>query len=75
MARWEHDDYWKSMKSTVAQQRYQSEWQMMNPNPEHRKSIAQQAQQLLRGNAKWAPTWQELDNGPRSSSTSKSASR
>lgn len=27
---------------------------------EHRKSIAEQAQEILEGKAKWGPTWQSL---------------
>ncbi|EXJ95820.1 hypothetical protein A1O1_00944 [Capronia coronata CBS 617.96] len=55
---WEYDTYWNTMKAYVAEQRENSIWGSTQPNLEHRKSIAQQAQQLLKGKDKWAPTWQ-----------------
>ncbi|KAL6248464.1 mitochondrial 54S ribosomal protein YmL41 [Rhinocladiella similis] len=59
---WEHDDYWQLAKAQFAQERESSEWGLSKPNLEHRKSIAQQAQELLKGKKKWAPTWQLLDS-------------
>ncbi|EXJ84392.1 hypothetical protein A1O3_05059 [Capronia epimyces CBS 606.96] len=55
---WEHDSYWTTMKALIADQRQESIWGSTQPNLEHRKSIAYQAQQLLRRKSKWAPTWQ-----------------
>ncbi|KAJ9604396.1 mitochondrial 54S ribosomal protein YmL41 [Cladophialophora chaetospira] len=57
---WEHDEYWKSMKSMVAQNREASQWGQHNPDRSHRKAIALQAQQLLKGKLKWTPTWQNF---------------
>ncbi|EHY52866.1 hypothetical protein ABEF92_000763 [Exophiala dermatitidis] len=62
---WEHDPYWNTMKAMLTEQRRESQWGTMNPNIEHRKSIAQQAQELLRGKAKWAPTWQAFADNAR----------
>ena len=73
--RWEHDEYWKAMKANVARQRQESIWQETSPNSEHRKSIAQQAQALLKGKAKWAPTWQAVGDKALSASIPATAPR
>ncbi|EXJ55999.1 hypothetical protein A1O7_08930 [Cladophialophora yegresii CBS 114405] len=57
---WEHNEYWASMKAIVEKNREESEWGMHNPNQKHRKAIAVQAQQLLKGKTRWAPTWQNF---------------
>ncbi|OAL37671.1 hypothetical protein AYO20_03178 [Fonsecaea nubica] len=57
---WEHDRYWESMKAIVEKNREESEWGMMNPDLKHRKAMALQAQQLLKGKMRWAPTWQNF---------------
>jgi hypothetical protein len=53
------------MKSLVAENRELSEWSTVNPDKEHRKSIALQAAQLLQGKTKWAPTWQNFEDSRR----------
>lgn len=52
------------MKAMVAQERLRTSFGKTHPNRKHRKSIAQQAQDLLKGKVKWAPTWQVLENQP-----------
>jgi len=59
------------MKAEFARQRMRSSWGTTKPNVEHRKSIAQQAQELLKGKTKWAPTWQALDDKPVSNSVAR----
>ncbi|KAJ9496535.1 mitochondrial 54S ribosomal protein YmL41 [Exophiala xenobiotica] len=68
---WERDDFWTAMKAEFARQRMRSSWGTTKPNVEHRKSIAQQAQDLLKGKTKWAPTWQALDDKPVSESVAR----
>ena len=48
------------MKAIVAENREQSDWGKLNPDKKHRKAIALQAQQMLKGNVKWTPTWQNF---------------
>ncbi|KIW60183.1 hypothetical protein PV05_00420 [Exophiala xenobiotica] len=68
---WEREDFWTAMKAEFARQRMRSSWGTTKPNVEHRKSIAQQAQELLKGKTKWAPTWQALDDKPVSNSVAR----
>lgn len=58
--RWEHDSYWNEMKARIRENREDSDWGRLNPNYDHRKSIAVQAKELLEGKTKWAPTWQNF---------------
>ncbi len=48
------------MKEIVAENREKSEWGKLNPDQKHRKAIAVQAQQMLKGKMKWTPTWQNF---------------
>ena len=48
------------MKAMISKNREESEWGQHNPNQNHRKAIALQAQQLLKGKTKWTPTWQNF---------------
>ncbi|KAI1610899.1 hypothetical protein EDD37DRAFT_353693 [Exophiala viscosa] len=61
---WEYNDYWNSNKAMVANERNKTTFGTTHPNKKHRKSIAQQAQDLLKGRVKWAPTWQKLGDQP-----------
>ena len=57
---WEQDTYWAGMKYGLARQRLASPDSVLKPKEEHRKSIAQQARELLEGKAVWKPTWTEI---------------
>jgi len=48
----------------VANERNKTSFGTTHPNRKHRQSIAQQAQDLLKGRVKWAPTWQKLGDQP-----------
>ncbi|KAK4943101.1 mitochondrial 54S ribosomal protein YmL41 [Elasticomyces elasticus] len=61
---WEYMDYWNSNRAMVANERNKTSFGTTHPNKKHRQSIAQQAQDLLKGRVKWAPTWQKLGDQP-----------
>ena len=57
---WENDMYWTS---AIEQREFQKALQpeaILRPNEKHRKSIAEQAKELLEGKAQWKPTWQSI---------------
>ena len=62
---WEQDTYWAGMKFGLARQRLASSDSVLKPNEVHRKSIAEQARELLEGKAVWKPTWTEIPHDVR----------
>jgi len=57
---WENEEYWKS---AIEQREFQKTLQpeaILRPNEKHRKSIAEQAKELLEGKTQWKPTWQSI---------------
>ncbi len=58
--RWEHDEYWRSNKVSVKLSQEMSQLGKLEVKQKHRDSIAKQAQDLLKGKTRWAPTWQSL---------------
>lgn len=57
---WENESYWSSTKEQLAFQRALQPEAMLRPNDEHRKSIAEQAKELLEGKSQWKPTWMSI---------------
>lgn len=59
-AEWEKDEFWRLGNAQVETQRQEGQWGTLNPDRRHRKSMADQARDLLQGKREWKPTWQNL---------------
>ena len=57
---WENEGYWKSNKGQFDFQKTLQPDAILRPNEKQRKSIAEQAKELLEGKARWKPTWQSI---------------
>lgn len=57
---WENESFWTSHKEQIAFQKTLQPESILRPNEKHRKSIAEQAKELLEGKAQWKPTWQSI---------------
>ena len=57
---WEKDSYWQTAKENMEAQRAMAPESILRPNVKQRKSIAEQAKELLEGKARWKPTWQSI---------------
>lgn len=57
---WENEFFWTSQKEQMEFQRTLQPEAILNPNEKHRKSIAEQAKELLEGKTQWKPTWQSI---------------
>ena len=57
---WEQDKFFEGARENIRMQRRMSLDAVLQPDEKHRKSIAEQAKELLEGKAKWKPTWQSI---------------
>lgn len=57
---WEKEEYWRLGRAQLENQRLQGQWGEMNPDRRHRKSVAEQARELMEGKRVWKPTWQSI---------------
>jgi large subunit ribosomal protein L23 len=57
---WEGETFWSSGKESLAFQKTLQPDAIMKPNEKHRKSIAEQAKDLLEGKTQWKPTWSSI---------------
>jgi large subunit ribosomal protein L23 len=62
---WENETYWTSAREQMAFQRTLMPDAILKPNEQHRKSIAEQAKELLKGKTQWKPTWMSIPNEAR----------
>jgi large subunit ribosomal protein L23 len=62
---WENETYWSSTKDQVEFQRTLQPEATIKPKEGHRKSIAEQAKELLEGRTQWKPTWMSIPNEAR----------
>lgn len=57
---WENDTYWTSTKEQLEFQKTMQRESILRPNETHRRSIAEQAKELLEGKTQWRPTWMSV---------------
>jgi large subunit ribosomal protein L23 len=57
---WENDTYWTTTKEQLEFQRTMQPESILRPNETHRRSIAEQAKELLEGKTQWRPTWMSV---------------
>lgn len=57
---WEKESYWETAKENMEAQRKMQADAILKPNEKQRKSIAEQAKEMLQGKRTWKPTWQSL---------------
>ena len=62
LSAWENETYWASNREQYQTQKRAQPEAIMEPNLKHRKSIAEQAKELLEGKTQWKPTWQSLSS-------------
>lgn len=58
--RWEKDTYYDGIRYSMEENKRRAETAATQPNKLHRKSIAQQAKELLAGKTTWKPTWESI---------------
>ncbi|KIX08350.1 uncharacterized protein Z518_03006 [Rhinocladiella mackenziei CBS 650.93] len=74
---WDHETYWTAAKALAERARYADvdNYTRTDPNLDHRRSIAQQAKDLLQGKTKWAPTWYSFEPDVRAMKGSRQSSQ
>ena len=60
LSQWENENYWKMTTDQMAYQKKLQPEAILKPNEDHRKSIAKQAKELLKGTRQWKPTWMSI---------------
>jgi len=61
---WERDTFYKGLAHSIETNKKREEGAATEPNKTHRKSIAEQAKELLKGK-QWKPTWESLPTDSR----------
>lgn len=63
--RWDTETYYSGMQYTIDENKKREESIAQRPNKNHRKSIAEQAREILAGKTAWKPTWESLSTDSR----------